>query len=1083
MICQGRFTRQGRQRLKRRIVFSFSGRRLSLPKKNPVLRLQRRSLILIFLGFLSVFGQAEITRDRGLPIFRNFQPEEYNAHPQNWAAVQDPRGILYVGNGDGVLEYDGRTWTLIPVSNSTMVRSLAVSADGRIWVGASGDFGFLSPDRLGKTVFTSLLDRLPSEQRDFSDVWKVYPTSHGVYFITRYFVFRFVQDRMERRSVALLARFGCLMEDVVFLPVQGRGICALLNGEIIPLPESDGFETEKPRFVSLVDYPGHQLLMWTSRGKAYRYDVSRFRDDSTGLFDFKKPPSGPVGLETHPSELAAELQTEKNMIYCALHLGDGRYALGIMGLGIYIMDRDGRVLQVVNRSKGLPDDSILSLSLDREGNLWAMLNRGLTWLEINSPLTVFGETDGLTGLVTSMIRHQGRLYVGTFDGVFVLSSGREGNPGESQRFQRIESNAKFCAEFLEIDGTLLIGMDSGIFKIEGRTAHPVILQSQTFCFGRTGRFPGFLFSGQENGLGLVQIDSGPGAARPRFSWKGLLPGIPDIIRRIVSDPRGNLWLTSQTNGVIRLEFTGATPLEFRMTRFGPADGLSPPSWNWVFAVEGRILAGSAGGLRVYDPGSNRFEPENTFGRFINEKSLSVVWVTPGPSGEIIIQTGAKIFRCLRNPKGDWTWDDRPWRQVPPSQTGHYRDPEGMIWMPASQFLYRYDPTIVKDYQPPFQTLIRRVTKSGNPHPQPGADSLSPYQTAGAKPELKYIDNNLRFEYAALSFGDFSGTRYQSFLEDFDSEWSDWKADSFKEYTNLPEGNFRFRVRARNLYGHVSRDGVFEFSIRPPWFRTLPAYLAFLILAVLVVRGIVKLVTLRLKRDNERLEKIVAERTQQLKDASLTDPLTRLRNRRFIEEILCTDIQAFINQKQFLKNRPEQRRDLSAVQVFGFFQVDIDHFKEVNDRYGHEAGDEILRQLAELLGGSVRVDDAVMRMGGEEFLVVLKKTMPEYLPLYAEKIRRGVEERPFTLPQGRILRKTISIGYAGLPVYADQPRLLSFEQTIILADLGLYAAKKGGRNRAVRIKAGSSLPADDNAILQMVGSLDYALRNKFLEIEE
>jgi diguanylate cyclase (GGDEF)-like protein len=229
--------------------------------------------------------------------------------------------------------------------------------------------------------------------------------------------------------------------------------------------------------------------------------------------------------------------------------------------------------------------------------------------------------------------------------------------------------------------------------------------------------------------------------------------------------------------------------------------------------------------------------------------------------------------------------------------------------------------------------------------------------------------------------------------------------------------------------------------------------------------------------------IVAERTQQLKDASLTDPLTRLRNRRFIYEVLGTDIQAFINQKQFLKNRPGKRRDLSVLQVFGLFQVDIDHFKEVNDQYGHEAGDEILRQLAELLRGSVRADDAVMRMGGEEFLAVLKKTMPEYLPLYAEKIRRLVEERPFTLPQGPILRMTISIGYAGVPVYADQPKLLSFEQTMILADMGLYAAKDRGRNKAVGVKAGSSLPSDENSILQMFGSLDYALRNKLLEIEE
>ena len=120
----------------------------------------------------------------------NFTPTDYDAEAQNWAVVEDDRGVVYVGNGSGVLEYDGLSWRLIPLSNRTLARSLARDATDRIWVGGKYELGYLTADSLGRTVFVSLRDKGPEPHRDFADVWNTHATDEGIYFKTRGAIFR-----------------------------------------------------------------------------------------------------------------------------------------------------------------------------------------------------------------------------------------------------------------------------------------------------------------------------------------------------------------------------------------------------------------------------------------------------------------------------------------------------------------------------------------------------------------------------------------------------------------------------------------------------------------------------------------------------------------------------------------------------------------------------------------------------------------------------------------------------------------------------------------------------------------------------
>jgi len=208
---------------------------------------------------------------------------------------------------------------------------------------------------------------------------------------------------------------------------------------------------------------------------------------------------------------------------------------------------------------------------------------------------------------------------------------------------------------------------------------------------------------------------------------------------------------------------------------------------------------------------------------------------------------------------------------------------------------------------------------------------------------------------------------------------------------------------------------------------------------------------------ESLEKKVQERTAQLNQAneklkllSLQDPLTTLHNRRYIFEFVSDFSVNFITRKLQLQKKHEMR-DLSINRkVIGVFMIDIDFFKTVNDTYGHLAGDKVLVSLSRLLKEQIRADDFVARWGGEEFIIILNTTNPEYLDIFANKILNIIREKPIVINEKISFNITCSIGYSMMPIHELSPDLLNLEQAINISDVAMYLAKENGRNRAVKI---------------------------------
>ena len=222
--------------------------------------------------------------------------------------------------------------------------------------------------------------------------------------------------------------------------------------------------------------------------------------------------------------------------------------------------------------------------------------------------------------------------------------------------------------------------------------------------------------------------------------------------------------------------------------------------------------------------------------------------------------------------------------------------------------------------------------------------------------------------------------------------------------------------------------------------------------VLVTLATMFLMAFLLFIQHRRLNQELRRTNIVLQEASLTDPMTGLRNRRYFSATIESDVSQTL--RSHTDGRDPHTRDLV------FYLIDADNFKEVNDRYGHDVGDKVLVEMARRLSSSIRHSDVLVRWGGEEFLIVSRYTDRTEAELLAQRVLSAVADTPIGLDgSGETMYRTCSLGWAAFPWFPDNPRAVSYEEVLTLADRGLHQAKQSGKNRAVGIlPAAGKLPA-------------------------
>ena len=762
----------------------------------------------------------------GTPFIQNYGPNEYQAHVQNWASIQDLRGVMYFANVGGVLEYDGVSWELIRTKNSTHVRSLDVDNQGRIYVGAFGEIGYIDYDSLGRSYFSSLNQYLDTAFHDILDVWKTFCKDDGIYFSSYEYLLRWSPPQGNAAEGSFKVwkpssrfHFAYSIGERLFIQERGKGLLELVNDSLQLIAGGDKFK-DSWVFAMMEQQDGNILIV----------------DRTHGLFNYD-------GKELKEINAPAHKQIIDSKVFHGIALPDGTFALATNLNGILIINREGYLLRTIDISNGLQNQSATSLYLDRQDGLWVTLSNGIDRVEINSPITLFNAALGESNSVHSIIRHRGKIHFATGAGVFVLE--------DQQTLRKIEGITTQCWDFASIGQTLLVATTHGLFSIDNKVT---LIDDGVFrSLYQSKKNPTQIFVGKQGNLGTYSLATG------KIEERLIQTEIKDWIFFIDEDPFGYLWCSTPYNGVFRLA-TDSSGNILSWQQLGLDHGLPTLRDNTARTVGERLLVTTQNGVYAFDTLAHHFIADSVFSDAFVNTTIHLVadrnrnaWLHGKLNDNPLIGYGTR-----KNTKG-YVWETTPFRRFTKEFRVYtiYPDVDSITWFGGPNGVVRYDHKVKKQYHQGYRALIRKVFI--------GQDSLI-YGGALSNDLNTLIDyehNALRFEFAAPSYDNESDNQYSYFLEGFDNAWSDWSTETRKDYTNLPHGKYDLHVKAKNVYDEISNEDVFAFSILPPWYYTWWAYLLYGICVAVVLILTVRWRSKQIRDEKENLERLVSERTREV----------------------------------------------------------------------------------------------------------------------------------------------------------------------------------------------------------------------------
>jgi len=923
--------------------------------------------------------------------------------------LQDQEGFIWIGTPDGLLRFDGTRIVRFGLEQglpSTNVDQLVLAPSGRIWIVTSRGISYME----GGGLHTLNLAKTYSSFRHPSalalDSWG------KVYLATEDGLLRVDPDRPnDMRRWTLADGLPSLEIEAVSITPEGRIWFASghrvgwldAQDHLHMFPVQSGLSHES--IISILqDFEKTLWVRTTAHLFRLNSGATRFVPELPDLppaNDYGSPSldrGGNLmiptvgGLYRHVSghwELIDQSRgMAVNATFAITEDREGAYWIGLGGAGI---ERwiGRKTWSGWTQAEGLPDNVVWSELRDKNHRLWVATNNGVAmWDSQAAHWRVWKSKDGLNGSVAR------DLVLAPDGAVWALCY-----PGGLTRFEPDSLHPEKIASPGSDPTGIAVGPDHRIWIANShylKAARPSQLPIQFVDvplppeihqgFGRFDSSPdGILWAVGRNGLSRFD-----GKHWLHFTTaNGLLQ---NEVVEAAAVSRDEVWFRySDALGLTRLLLTNENP---HLTHFGTAEGL--PSLD-VYMLgadhEGNVWAGGAAGLTEF---------------FRNGRTLRFT------------QADGLI------------WNDL-------SENGFFAEQDGTLLFGTSGGLARYNPISADEgVELPPRVVITSAQLGSRDH-------------LGEKhPEAPRSDNTFRVSFAALTYRDPENVRCSYRLAGLESD-SNETAGREARYPALPPGDYTFTVSCRSARGTLSFPAEFSFTVIPAWWQRWYSRGFAVLLGLFALYFLVNYRTRKLQSERLRLEQAVAERSEalaqankELEEMSLTDPLTSARNRRFFQATIASDISQAIR----AYTAPDPTRSRRNRDII-FYLIDADHFKEINDRFGHDAGDQMLIDLTTRISSAIRYSDVLVRWGGEEFLVVSRFCERKEAATLAARVLSAVSGEPFKIKGASIsLHRTVSIGWAAFPWNMDSPVDLNYEEVLALADRAMYKAKNAGRNQAI-----------------------------------
>ncbi len=765
------------------------------------------AFLYFFSGVLLLHAQNTI----GLPQIINYSNTDYRGGTQTWDIKQDKWGRMYFANNEGLLTYDGNYWKIYPQPNKTILRSIAIdTTQNRIYAGGQDEMGFFAPGQGGTLEYTSLKNLIPKPQNQFADVWDIELLNGAVFFRTSDRIFEYKNQAIQ-----------------IYPAVSGWSFLKKVNGKLLAHDKKRG----------LFEYTGKEWQPVNAEKPAPDFEITgviSFNNDtllvsslSSGLYTF----TNGVFIPKHTH---ADIDFAENHIYALERINKDEFVAGTTSKGCYILNNSGEIIQQIARTEGLQNNNVLSIFLDGEQNIWAGLNNGISFVAYNSAIKYIkpSKTNDVAGYSTSVFNNQ--LYIASSDGAYTapLLTNNKDISFSKGVFSLISNSSGQAWRLEEVNKQLLLGHHDGSFIISGNQTIPLTRGVGNWLFVPLSNIAPskYVLAGTYTGLNLLEFNGSS------FVKSETLNGISESLRFLAADNNGYIWASHPYRGIYKIT-VDTVAKSFSAVLYTEKDGLPSTFRNHVFRINNRVVFATEKGVYEYDAAVNKFTPSpflypvfGTIGiQYLKEDAEGNIWFCSGKRIGVAVAVNEKQYRVSYFPELTG--------KILLGFENIYPFSKENIFIASDNGIIHlnFEKYTANNYRLP--VLLTQVKVMDHSDSVVFGGYFNPDSRAGFEQDEKSVIkfpkrlNSFHFEFSAPAFGTQKNIEYSYQLEGYDNAWSVWASKPEKDYTNLPEGAYIFKIKAHDNLGNESEVIKYRFVVKPAWYKTYWAYLLYCFIAI------------------------------------------------------------------------------------------------------------------------------------------------------------------------------------------------------------------------------------------------------------
>ncbi len=758
------------------------------------------SFFLLFAIYFPSIGQNTI----GLPQIVNFNNNDFHAGTQTWDIKQDKSGKMYFANNEGLITYDGSFWKVYPQPNKTILRSIALD-NNRIYAGGQDEIGYYSPDAYGILQYTSLKNLIPKSQNKFTDIWNIEIYKESVFFRTWDRIFEFKNQAIQVYPANSGWQILKVAGNKLIAQDYKNGLFQFINNGWQPLNTQNSI----PNFAitGIIQLNNDSLLISSLQNGLYIFHNGSFTKKNT----------------------SADNNFIKNHIYSFEQINNLEFVAGTTSEGCLVINTAGQIVQQIARTDGLQNNNVLCVFLDKDKNLWAGLNNGISFISYNSAIKYIkpSKTNELTGYSSRIFNN--KLYIATSDGAYTvpLSNTNKDLSFSKGEFILIKNSGGQAWHLDEVNHQLLMGHHNGSYLIQNNQALQLTRDIGTWLFvPTTSIYPAKnVLAGTYSGLIMLKF------AENKFSSSETIKGINESIRFLAIDNNNDIWASHPYRGIYKI-LLAADIKSYTAQLFTEKDGLPSTFRNHVFRIKNRVVFATEKGIYEFDASVKKFIPSpllfNIFGnngiQYLNEDADGNIWFCSGKKIGVVSFTDAGAEK-----RHSITYFPELTGKILSGFENIYPFNKKNIFIASENGIIHLNYEKYIATNPKLKILLSKVEVFGKSdrvifggHFQ--SSDLTFIQNKNSILQFPIGYNSFHFEFSSPVFSLQNNIEYSYLLEGYENRWSTWTPKTEKDYSNLPNGKYTFKVKAHDNLGNESETISYSFVVKPAWYKTTWAYL-------------------------------------------------------------------------------------------------------------------------------------------------------------------------------------------------------------------------------------------------------------------